>query len=88
MCASVVLAAFAQIAWAQPRALYQQTQYKGQEIQQELRDAVAKAVTAGQTLEHAQATVLMDAFKDWEFYAQQRPLNVAGMYRALTANRR
>jgi glyoxylase-like metal-dependent hydrolase (beta-lactamase superfamily II) len=55
---------------------------------EELRDAVAKAIAAGQTLEQAQASVLMDAYKDWDFYAQQRPQNVAGMYRALTANRR
>jgi glyoxylase-like metal-dependent hydrolase (beta-lactamase superfamily II) len=54
----------------------------------ELRDAVAKAIAAGQTLEQAQASVLMDAYKDWEFYDVQRPQNVAGMYRALTADRR
>ena len=54
---------------------------------EELRTAVAAAVAAGQTLEQAQASVLMDAYKDWEFYAQQRPQNVAGMYRALSARR-
>ena len=52
-----------------------------------LRDAVAAAIAAGQTLEQAQASVLMDAYKDWEFYAVQRPQNVAGMYRALSAKR-
>ena len=52
-----------------------------------LRDAVAAAIAAGQTLEQAQASVLMDAYKDWEFYAVQRPQNVAGMYRALSARR-
>jgi glyoxylase-like metal-dependent hydrolase (beta-lactamase superfamily II) len=52
---------------------------------EELRDAVAAAIAAGQTLEQAQASVLMDSYKEWEFYAQQRPQNVAGMYRALTA---
>jgi glyoxylase-like metal-dependent hydrolase (beta-lactamase superfamily II) len=55
---------------------------------EELRDAVAKAIAAGQTVEQAQASVLMDAYKGWEFYAQQRPQNVAGTYRALTAARR
>jgi hypothetical protein len=30
----------------------------------------------------------MEAYKAWDFYEQQRPQNVAGMYRALTANRR
>ena len=54
---------------------------------EELRDAVAKAIAAGQTLEQAQASVLMEAYKGWEFYDQQRPGNVAGTYRALTSNR-
>jgi glyoxylase-like metal-dependent hydrolase (beta-lactamase superfamily II) len=54
---------------------------------EELRDAVGKALAAGQTLEQAQASVTMDAYKDWEFYAQQRPGNVAGTYRALQAGR-
>jgi hypothetical protein len=27
----------------------------------------------------------MDGYKDWEFYEQQRPLNVLGMYCALTS---
>jgi glyoxylase-like metal-dependent hydrolase (beta-lactamase superfamily II) len=55
---------------------------------EELREAVAKAVAAGQTLEQAQAAITMEAYKDWEFYDAQRPQNVAGMYRALSANRR
>jgi glyoxylase-like metal-dependent hydrolase (beta-lactamase superfamily II) len=54
---------------------------------EELRDQVGKAIAAGQTLEQAQASVLMDAYKGWEFYEQQRPANVAGTYRALTSNR-
>jgi glyoxylase-like metal-dependent hydrolase (beta-lactamase superfamily II) len=53
---------------------------------QDLTDAVGKAIAGGQTLEQAQASVTMDAYKDWEFFAQ-RPLNVAGTYRALTAKR-
>jgi glyoxylase-like metal-dependent hydrolase (beta-lactamase superfamily II) len=52
---------------------------------EELREAVARAIAAGQTLEQAQASVTMDAYKDWEFYMQQRPANVAGTYRALTS---
>jgi glyoxylase-like metal-dependent hydrolase (beta-lactamase superfamily II) len=55
---------------------------------EELRDAVARSIAAGQTLEQAQASVTMDAYKAWDFYEQQRPQNVAGMYRALSANRR
>ena len=53
----------------------------------ELRAAVAKSIAAGQTLEQAQASVTMDAYKEWEFYAQQRPGNVAGTYRALTSGK-
>jgi glyoxylase-like metal-dependent hydrolase (beta-lactamase superfamily II) len=55
---------------------------------EELREAVARSIAAGQTLDQAQASVTMDAYKDWDFYEQQRPLNVAGMYRALTNSRR
>jgi glyoxylase-like metal-dependent hydrolase (beta-lactamase superfamily II) len=54
---------------------------------EELRDAVAKAIAAGETLEQAQASVLMEDYKGWEFYEQQRPQNVAGTYRALAAKR-
>ena len=54
---------------------------------EELRDAVAKAITAGQTVEQVQAGILMDNYKGWEFYDQQRPQNVAGTYRALLSNR-
>jgi glyoxylase-like metal-dependent hydrolase (beta-lactamase superfamily II) len=50
----------------------------------ELRAAVAKAISAGQSVEQAQKSVLMEAYKDWDFYEQQRPQNVAGMYRSLT----
>jgi glyoxylase-like metal-dependent hydrolase (beta-lactamase superfamily II) len=52
---------------------------------EELREAVAKSIAAGQTLEQAQAGVTMDGYKEWEFYAQQRPANVTGTYRALTS---
>lgn len=54
---------------------------------EELREAVSRAMAAGQTLDEVQASVLMEQYKDWEFYAQQRPQNVAGTYRALTAKR-
>jgi hypothetical protein len=50
---------------------------------EELKTAVQKAIAAGQSLEDAQKSVTMDAYKDWEFYDVQRPQNVAGMYRAL-----
>jgi glyoxylase-like metal-dependent hydrolase (beta-lactamase superfamily II) len=54
---------------------------------EQLRDAVARAIAAGETLDEAQASVLMENYKDWEFYKQQRPQNVSGTYRALTAKR-
>ena len=54
---------------------------------EELRAAVAKAIAAGQTLEQAQKSIMMEGYKDWDFYEQQRPQNIAGMYRALTAGR-
>ena len=54
---------------------------------EELRDAVSRAIAAGQTLEQAQASVLMESYKNWEFYEQQRPANVAGTYRALMGGR-
>jgi glyoxylase-like metal-dependent hydrolase (beta-lactamase superfamily II) len=54
---------------------------------EELREAVSRAIAAGQTLEQAQANVLMESYKSWEFYEQQRPANVAGTYRALMDGR-
>jgi glyoxylase-like metal-dependent hydrolase (beta-lactamase superfamily II) len=54
---------------------------------EQLKDAVAKAIAAGQSLQQAQASVLMEDYKDWEFYDVQRPQNVAGTYRALAGKR-
>jgi cyclase len=54
---------------------------------EDLRSAVTKAIAAGQSLEQAQASVLMEAYKGWEFYDQQRPVNVTGTYRALKEGR-
>lgn len=49
-----------------------------------VRGAVANAIAAGQTLEQARASVRMDDYSHWEFFEQQRPLNVEGAYRSLT----
>jgi glyoxylase-like metal-dependent hydrolase (beta-lactamase superfamily II) len=49
-----------------------------------VRGAVASAIAEGRTLEQARDTVLMADYRDWEFYEQQRPLNVTGAYRSLT----
>ena len=50
-------------------------------------DQLKKAIAEGQSLEQARDSVLMEDYSDWEFYAQQRPLNVAGAYRSLTGGR-
>lgn len=52
-----------------------------------VRGAVAKAVAEGQTLDQVTQNVLMEDYSDWEFYEQQRPLNVTGAYRSLTGTR-
>jgi hypothetical protein len=49
--------------------------------------AVKASIAAGRTLEQTRDSVLMDAYKGWEFYDVQRPLNVTGAYRILTATR-
>lgn len=49
--------------------------------------SVGEAIAAGKTLEQARDTVLMSDYASWEFYEQQRPLNVAGAYRLQTTNR-
>jgi glyoxylase-like metal-dependent hydrolase (beta-lactamase superfamily II) len=49
--------------------------------------AVREAIAAGKTLEQTRDTVLMSDYASWEFYEQQRPQNVAGAYRLLSANR-
>jgi hypothetical protein len=55
------------------------------------REAVAeevrKAIADGKTLEQTRDTVLMSDYVNWEFYEQQRPQNVAGAYRLLSAGR-
>lgn len=56
------------------------------EYREAVRDAVAAAVADGQTLEQTQASVTMDDYSDWEFYEQQRPLNVMGAWRALSGD--
>lgn len=51
-----------------------------------VRDAVARAIAEGKTLEQARDSVLMPDYRHWEFYEQQRPQNVLGAYRMLTGN--
>jgi glyoxylase-like metal-dependent hydrolase (beta-lactamase superfamily II) len=49
--------------------------------------AVRDAIGQGKTLEQTRDTVLMNDYAGWEFYEQQRPLNVAGAYRLQAASR-
>jgi glyoxylase-like metal-dependent hydrolase (beta-lactamase superfamily II) len=54
---------------------------------EDVRDAVAKAIAEGKTLEQTRDTVLMPDYAKWEFYDVQRPQNVTGAYRIQTAAR-
>jgi glyoxylase-like metal-dependent hydrolase (beta-lactamase superfamily II) len=49
--------------------------------------AVREAIATGKTLEQTRDTVLMSDYSNWEFYEQQRPQNVTGAYRLLSAAR-
>lgn len=54
---------------------------------QDLQAAVQEAIRAGQTVEEAQASIKLEAYQDWGQYQQWLPLNVAGMYTRLQAQR-
>jgi hypothetical protein len=49
-----------------------------------VRGAVASAIAEGQTLEQVRNSVRMEDFSHWEFFEQQRALNVTGAYQSLT----
>ncbi len=50
----------------------------------DLKKAVQEAIDAGQSLEQMQASIMMDAYKDWGQHEQYRGKNVEGMHRILT----
>jgi len=52
---------------------------------EELRVAVADGIANGQTLEQLQASLTLDAYRDWASYQEWRTENIAGMYAILTA---
>jgi glyoxylase-like metal-dependent hydrolase (beta-lactamase superfamily II) len=52
---------------------------------EELRAAVADGIAKGQTVEELQASIKMDAYKNWNSYAEWRAENIAGMYAILTS---
>ena len=50
---------------------------------EELRDAVAKGIESGSSLEELQASIKMEAYSDWANYSEWLPLNIEGMYNML-----
>ncbi|HET6521192.1 MAG TPA: MBL fold metallo-hydrolase [Geminicoccaceae bacterium] len=55
---------------------------------EELRAEVLEHARAGRSLDETRSLVTMDAYRDWESYADWLPLNVEGMYRYLQLYRR
>ncbi len=55
---------------------------------EELYDAVLAAARAGRTLEQMQAEIKLEAYADWGQYEAWRPLNIEGMHRRITLQRR
>ena len=51
---------------------------------EDLRDAVADGIAAGQTIEQLQASILLEDYKDWQNFDLWRPMNIEGMYNILT----
>ncbi len=56
------------------------------EYREEVRAQVAAAIAAGQSLEEARESILLEDYDHWEFFAAQRPQNIAGAYRELSGN--
>lgn len=52
----------------------------------ELQAGVEAGIAAGLSLEEIKATVLLEAYADWDNYETRRPQNIEGMYRYLTAD--
>jgi glyoxylase-like metal-dependent hydrolase (beta-lactamase superfamily II) len=55
------------------------------EYLEELREAVADGIAAGQTLEQLQQSLRFEEYSDWINYAEWRAENIAGMHAILTA---
>jgi len=51
---------------------------------EELREAVADGIAAGQTVEQLQASILLEDYKDWQSFDTWRTMNIEGMYNLLT----
>ncbi len=55
---------------------------------EDLYDEVLAAARAGQSLEEMQASITLDAYKDWGQYDEWRTLNIEGMLRNISLHRR
>ena len=53
---------------------------------QELHDGVLTGLRDGQSVEEMQASITLDAYKDWGQYEDWRPLNIEGMARIITSS--
>jgi len=51
---------------------------------QDLLDAVAKRIAAGESLQQIQATLELPKYRDWARYGEHFDLNIEGAYRELT----
>jgi glyoxylase-like metal-dependent hydrolase (beta-lactamase superfamily II) len=47
---------------------------------EDLSTGVAAGIAAGRTLQQIQQTLMLDKYKDWERYEQQRPAHIAQVY--------
>jgi len=55
---------------------------------EDLHAAVVAAARAGQSLEEMKQSITLDAYKDWRQYDAWRELNIEGMYRRVSLQRR
>ena len=66
------------------------TQQNVRDLQQymsDLREGVSNGIDAGQSLEQIQASLLLEDYSEWEFYADRRADNIAGLHRAILRER-
>jgi cyclase len=60
---------------------------EGRKFFEDLRDAVAKAIKDGKSLEETKRTVLLPQYKDWAYYDMLRPVDVEAAYLNLRSYR-
>jgi glyoxylase-like metal-dependent hydrolase (beta-lactamase superfamily II) len=54
---------------------------------EDLATGVAAGIAAGRTLEQIQQTLLLEKYKDWDRYEQQRPTHIAQVYATMKGSR-